>query len=125
MQTDKRCATQLTRDISPARRARTLGTNASAMEELVDQIARPAPLLDPSDSASDRILSARSSSDVPSFSRLSLVDQEPAAVPNGKGMGKGKGKGKGRGRGRGKGKGRGRGRGILFRDMGAIEAIEL
>ena len=62
------------------------------MEELVDQTAQPAPLLDPSDPASDRILSARSSIDVPSFSRLSLVDQEPAAVPNGKGKGKGKGK---------------------------------
>ena len=52
------------------------------MEELVNQIAQPAPLLDPSDPASDRILSARSSSDVNAvFLRALLLSLNLMVLP--------------------------------------------
>ena len=61
------------------------GMAAEELWRLVDRIVQLAPQLDPSDleAAADQILSARSLSGMPSFSRLSLDESETAILQNG------------------------------------------
>ena len=58
---------------------------AEELSRLVDRIVQLAPQLEPSDleAAADQILSARSLSGMPSFSRLSLDESETAVLQNG------------------------------------------